>query len=319
MPIARRDLVKRVGRGVTAGWLAGLAGCPGVSSTRTDDGPNTRRDDGRSSYTSWVYDPRAVSETPHCSFFDLDLATVVAYRDAFREPTYAKYRNYVDLLDTASLNVDPEAIDRLLQVYPLASGPARSVALTGDYRPDRLRPGLDRTFAERAPYRGFDVFWNRDDGRVAVGVADGHVLLGYPTDTHAARDVVRALVDAKVGGVDRYVEASDAFETLAERLGSGDDASGVTHPPRTETAASRGVFENAVAKGHRYSFGRTTSRSRYVFVFATRADVDVAAVRSWIDANDAPTDRLFGSYTDVTVSGTGRAVVVDGTVPTEAI
>lgn len=303
--------MKRVGAAVAAGSLPGLAGGAGVS--------NSRRDDGGSPYTAWVYDPRTVSETPHCTFFELDLATVVAHRDAFREPTYAKYRNYVDLLDTASLNVDPGSIDSMLQIYPLASGPAWSVVLTGTYRSDRLRDGLDRTFAQRAPYREFDVFWNRDDGTVAVGVAEGQVLLGYPTETHAARDVVRALIDAKDGGVDRYVEASAEFETLADRLGSGDDVSGVTHPPRTETAASRGVFENAVAKGHRYSFGRTTSRSRYVFVFASRADVDVAAVRSWIDANDAPTDRLFGSYTDVTVSGTGRAVVVDGTVPTEAI
>lgn len=310
MSVSRRSLLKRAWGGATSATLGTLAGCLG--------GSGGDRERGRLPYSSWVYDPEAVDGSPYGSFFALDLAAVNAHEDALRRPTAVKYRNYVDLLDLEFLGVDTAVIDGMLQTYPVTSGPVRSVVLTGEHRPDRIRATLESSSEERTRYREFDLYWDIDGRRVAVGVGDRHVLLGYASETTDGRAVVRTVIEAWNENT-RYAEASADFATLTEVLGQGDDVSGLTHPPRTETTAGRGVFENAVAKGHRYDFGRSTSRSRYVFVFATEADVDLRAVRTWVEANDDADDRLFGAYEDVTVSRVGRTAVVDGIVPTRAI
>lgn len=303
MPPSRRALLWR--GGLAAAALAPLAGCPA----------GRRRDPGRIAYPDWLYAPRTVGRSPHASFSALNLAAVAAHRDALRRSTYVKYQNYVALPDLP-LEVDPGATDGVLRVFPPEGAPVRGVVLAGSYERDRL-DDLRRAFDRRDRHRGVDVYW--DGGGAAVGLGDRRVLVGYPAGRRPGRAVVAALLDARAGAIERYADASAAFATLAAKLGPGDDVSGFTHAPRAEAAPARGVFENAVAKGHRYVFGRPTSRSRYVFVFASAADVDLAAVRAWIDANDDPGDRLFGAYEDVAVSRDGRAAVLDGTVPTARI
>lgn len=331
--VSRRGLLRATGATLLAS--ASIAGCTAPRAGSPAD------------YRRWLPAPARLG-LDHEAFFWLSHRAVDRYAAAFAPATRRKYRGYLPPLALGDLGVDSGHVESHLFVYPGAeSGPAPAappgVVLAGAFDRAALRERLRATYGRHREANGFDLYWNPSDDRggpAAVAFDRRRLLLGRATDGTPARAVVAALLaaervadgttgnatggdatggDAGSDAPARYVDASRPFGRLAAALGAGDDVSGFSHSPTAATAAERGVFAGEVAKGHRYRFGRETTRSRFAFVFRDAASVPLAAVRRWVDATDDPGDRPFGPYESVEVSREGHVALVDGTLPTRAV
>jgi hypothetical protein len=255
-----------------------------------------------------------VGPTPHATFFALDVDAVESHADVLRPRTRERYRGYVRTRSRAVVTVDPTSVTGLLQVFPEPTAVTpQGAVLRGAFDERTLRRRLAGRFDERHETGGVTV--HAGDGRAAA-LVEGHLLLGAPVTDVPGSSVVGALLSARAES-QRYQRRSRSLDRVLGALGDGHDLAGRTHLPTTEDDGESGRFPGEIARGHRYRFRGERTHSRYVFAFDDRTAAGAArsSVRQWI----AATDRLFEPYRAITVRRRGELVVVEGSLPTDAV
>ncbi|WP_248517401.1 twin-arginine translocation signal domain-containing protein [Salinarchaeum laminariae] len=136
-------------------------------------------------------------------------------------------------------------------------------------------------------------------------------LVGTPIDP---RTVAKSIVDTGAGKETRYADDSEAYAELTSTLTAGTFVSGRTFEETEETAEEMGQFEGAVARGSSVTVNGETSDVEWVITFADADDVDTGDVEDWTE--DAE-DETFDDVDDISISTSGRSVVISGTMDTD--
>ncbi|WP_135365365.1 M14 family metallopeptidase [Halosimplex halophilum] len=180
---------------------------------------------------------------------------------------------------------------------------ARSASvLLGEFDRTAVEDGLrEYGFEAGEAYRGFRLFSPADPR--AAAVRDGMlVTVGTVSseDTVDKRPVVEAIVDARTGNADRYVDAVPECRRLLDSVGSAHVLQGRTH-------ATGETFEGGVGEGMGYHVAEDRTRVRAAALF--EGEADRPAMAEWAGNSEA----FLGG--DPTLRADGQAVTATATVP----
>ncbi len=308
-PPTRRDLLLAGGGTAAAGALAGCLGILG------GDGGGDGGDGGGvdpPEYANWFYDPAAIEGQNRYAFTRFELGTLRSNREALGE----------DVVDTLSdilagpvtdVGADAAAVDRAVFLSDSVDAPAPSIH-AGSVDADAVATTLeDRGFSQATEHRGYRIYVGPDGG-VGFGLGSAGVLRTPGTGEEAVQSILEAMVDARTGNGDRYVDANEGLRHLTASVGERLYVTGDPHERYVETStdASDPRFAGEVANGRRVALDGEDAAVAYLVVFDGTDSVDVGAVEEWAQA--AQEDGLFARASDVSTSRDGRVVTVSGTV-----
>lgn len=175
----------------------------------------------------------------------------------------------------------------------------------------------DEAYDEATEREGYTIYVNEDDRR-AFALDDSTVVL---TPTYYEREqepqaALEAVIDAKAGKVDRYVDESDACSKLVDAMGTKSGVIGRTFED-SEDDPQIGQFDGMVARGYTYAFDGATTDREWIVVYENESDVDTDDLEEWVEASS---DREYGAFTDVDdieYSQSGRVGRISGTMDTD--
>jgi hypothetical protein len=334
MPSPRRSFLRRSAVALLAGATAGCLSDgttatdgPGGAGTDTDAATDAATPTATGTASSTPTDTATPTDTPTAT----ETATATPAPDALGNADYAEWLPAPAAFDRDGYGFTSVApSDILARESALGEGATESLH-SGPNVPGidtygettafhQLRPGVlvfeggvdreaaaegfrDQRLSEVATRHGFAVF--AGDGGAAALRDSALVTAPYYTGEGEARPVVEAVVDAKAGATERYVDAVADCERLRTALGSAHLVSG-----RTYAADER--FEGAVAGGIAIEIGERETRVRTPAVFA-QGRVDEAALAEW--AADA--DVFYGQ--EPTTAVDGRVAAASATVPSAEV
>jgi len=285
-------------RSAAVGAVVGTAGC---SSLFGATGGNT------DIFTQWLPAPAAIDTTDHYWFNYYDLETLAAQRE--------------------NLGGEPTVFERTWQPVGLDWDDATAVVtvagvdvVTADVTTsDAVSDLEDAGYDSAGEYKGYAVYRNRDTGTV-FAVTDGTLLVSavdqYATGSADPSGHIEAVVEARTGDVDRYAETSEDMSELVSELGAATLVTGTTMDPPDGVEAKSGRFDNLVAEGRQSAVDGETVEEQWVYLYERPRDVDVAALKAYVRANDNGSSRVgarFETVTDISYSAEGRAGIITGT------
>lgn len=336
----RRDLLRSGARWLAVGVGAATAGCNGLGGdgrgdrttfdvpATTDDGTvpdpttgGTTTDPARAVNFQSLPDPdggppvyRRWLPVPSRLFPDED-----GYRVQVARPTamadlgdavparFARHER-VGKLGLDHFGIGFGNYEWVLRIAPWGS--VRGAVVSGDFDRESVGETLTATGYERAGnHRGADLF-AREDGPRAVALGDGSLAWAAAVDRGSdpgPRAVVRTLVDARRGEIDRYHEVDGEFAEFSRRTGG--PLVGTLHAG--DVAAAYPLWnwdlEGLVGWASTVAFDRERSYLRAVFTFGRDLDREptVEAFRRRVAS-----ERLFGDADAVDVRVTGRSATV---------
>ncbi|WP_459194370.1 hypothetical protein [Halosimplex sp. J119] len=326
MPETRRNALKRGGAAVAV--LSSLGGCLGVGGGGETDGSNGG-DDGSDGSGESGGDTPTPSPTPEGT----PTATPVGTRPETPTAELTKWMPSPSVIDQsgyAFMSMAPQALTEFgdalgsgalttfEQSYPIAAIDTVGDA-TAFHRFARsasvIEADFDRTPVEEdlrslgfstGPARhGFRIF-TADDTRAAAVRDNMLVTVGSfsSRDTSDKKPVVEAIVDARTGNGERYVDAVTDCDRLVDTLGNAHVVQGRTHEAGE-------TFEGAVGEGMGYHVGSEQTRVHAGVVFTENANRD--AVADWAGDSEA----FLGGSPTVRTDGrvvTATALVASGDV-----
>jgi len=321
MQETRRSALKRGGATIAA--LSTLSGClggvigGGTPTEAADDGDGddggggsestptgtptatpvpSRPETPVSTLARWMPDPALLDQTEDSGYALLGMAprALGEFEGALGEGALQQFQGRYPIPGVGTFG-EQRALFRF----------ARSVSvLLGDFDRTAVEDGLRQYgFEAGDAYRGFRLFGTTDPRAAAVRdgmlVTAGSVSSG---DTADKRPVVEAVVDARTGNADRYVDAVPDCRSLLESIGSAHVLQGRTH-------GTGKTFENGLGEGMGYHVGSDRTRVRAAALFA-EGKTDRTAMADWTGNTDA----FLGGEPSVRTDG--RAVAATATVPT---
>ncbi|WP_436907253.1 hypothetical protein [Halosimplex marinum] len=329
MPETRRNALKRGGATIAA--LSALSGClggvlgGGTPTEAPDDGSSD--DDGGggdggdggdedestptgtptvtpaparpetpvATLTRWMPDPSLLDQTGDSGYAFLGMAPTALgeFEGALGSGTLAQLDERYPIPGVGRLG-DQRALFRF----------ARSVSvLIGEFDRTAVEDGLRQYgFEAGEAHRGFRLF-SPGDPRAAA-VRDGMLVTAGAVsseDTADKKPVVEAVVDARTGNADRYVDAVPECRRLLDSIGSAHILEGRTH-------GTGETFERGLGEGMGYHVAEDRTRVRAAALFEGSANR--SAMAEWAGETDA----LLGG--EVTLRTDGSAVTATATVPT---
>jgi hypothetical protein len=293
----RRGVLRKGAVALGAATVAGSAGC----ADSVGDGGGGDGGGGGAGYTRWLPEPGIVEFGDHYGFNATDYSALAEDEDEFSDsanlssvesrwrPLNIGYEDVTMLLGFGSTQVVEAEFERADAVD----------ALTGS----------EFQIEEDGEYEGFQIL--RIMGATAFGVGDDAVVTGVD------RDTVETVIDTNNGDETRYVDESEAFGELTDRLGAGDVVAGSTTAPvsAAESDPTNGRFESQVGRGRQITVDGGTADARWVVVFEAESDVDVDSVDQWVEASQ----NQFGSWSDIAVDANGRSAVIEATADTSSV
>ncbi|QLH81459.1 hypothetical protein [Halosimplex pelagicum] len=327
MQETRRSVLKRGGATIAA--LSALSGClggitgGGTPTDAPDDGSESESgggdgDDGASEstptgtptatpaptrsetpvagLTRWMPDPALLDQTGESGYAFLGVApkSLGEFEGALGSGALGQFQGRYPIPGVGTFG-EQRALFRF----------ARSVSvLLGDFDRTAVEDGLRQYgFEAGETYRGFR-FFSPGDPRAAA-VRDGMLVTAGAVsseDTTDKRPVVEAVVDARTGNADRYVDAVPDCRRLLESIGSA-------HLLESRTHGTGETFEQGLGEGTGYHVAEDETRVRAAALF-TEGSTNRSAMADW--AGD--TDAFLGG--EPTLRTDGRAVTATATVPT---
>ena len=136
---------------------------------------------------------------------------------------------------------------------------------------------------------------------IGYAVDDGWLLAGFDP-------IVRAIVKARRGDVDRHVEDDPAVGKTVDALSDSTFYSVTKHDPRETTDVEKGQLKGQITEGIGYTLGETPSVNA-VLVFEDGGSVGKETVFEWADAR-------LPTVSEPTVSTDGNAITITGDVDT---
>lgn len=319
----RRNALKRGGATIAA--LSGLSGCLGIGGgtpteapadggAENDDGGDggggestptgtptvtpapTRSETPIATLRRWMPDPALLDQTGETGYAFLGMAPAAMgeFEAALGDGALTQFQGRYPISGVGRFG-EQRALFRF----------ARSVSvLLGEFDRTAVEDGLRQYgFEAEETYRGFRLFSPADPR--AAAVRDGMLVTAGSVsseDTADKQPVVEAVVDARTGNADRYVDAVPDCRQLFDAVGSAHVIQGRTH-------AAGETFEGGVGEGMGYHVGEAETRVRAAALFA-EGSADRSAMADW--AGDA--EAFLGG--EPTLRTEGRAVTATATVPT---
>ncbi|ELZ27661.1 hypothetical protein C475_07065 [Halosimplex carlsbadense 2-9-1] len=321
----RRDTLKRGGATIAA--LSALSGCLGIGGGGTpteapdesEDGSDGNGGDGGDgeptptetptatpaptrpetpvgTLTRWMPDPALLDQTGDSGYAFLGVAprALGEFEGALGEGALGQFQGQYPIPGVGTFG-EQRALFRF----------ARSASvLLGDFDRTAVEDGLRQYgFEAGDAYRGFR-FFSPPDARAAA-VRDGMlVTVGAVSsgDTTDKRPAVEAIVDARTGNADRYVDAVPDSRRLLDAIGSAHVLEGRTH-------GTGETFEQGLGEGTGYHVAEGETRVRAAALF-TEGATNRSGMADWVDGADA----FLGG--EPTLRTDDRAVIATATVPT---
>ncbi len=279
--------------------VAGLAGCSAVTDAIPFVG---------GSYTDWVFEPGAVGDDDHQIVSFTDYRTIVDNEDAFDSDYYDEsFESNEDSFPLETVDLDVEDVQSRVTIGGFGG------RIAAEYEREAVATELeDEDYDDDTEYEGYTVYLGPNERR-AVGIDGSNVLYSRTTFTSDADpvEIVEALIDAKNGEEDRYVDESEGFKGVSDELGSPTFAFLRTQDPPEETNAENGRFEENVAGGFGATVNGETTNLGTVLVFDSEDDVDMDGVEEYADTEQ------FDEWDDLSTTQAGTAVLIEGQVDTD--
>lgn len=290
----RRAMLRRAAATAGAGALLGTAGCSSLSGLFGDDGVQ---------YTEWMPAPGQDGAGGRFDFAYYDLTALAS--------------------EASTLGGEPDVFEETWAPLSLVWEDATAVVTVGLV--DVVTASFDRFtaastlegegYTEVGTHRGYTIY--ETEGR-AFGLTDGTIVVSGDSQFDGAgepADRIRAVVDAKTGGTDRYYEESEGLQALVDELGAATLVTGTLPDEATATNES-GRFENLRAEGSATTLSGGTASEKWVFVYERPRDVDIGALRAYVEANDNTTggsSAPFDSVEELSYEQRGKKGVITGT------
>jgi hypothetical protein len=254
-----------------------------------------------SSVYGYIPAPSVVTETDHMDVF-VTAARAIATDDGLDEQlTEVLLRSATSFSERTG--VDVASIDDAFQ-FDVGQG------YVGDFSASDVGDALTSgSFSADGTYGGFDLYTDQD---ATFAVDDGVALTAQGGYDRSATDVVRAMVDAASGDVERYVEASEDFGRATEAVADLDYVNVRSQNEVRRGAPSSGEFEGQVASATGFDFEGDTTFYTAAFVFASESSADPDAVRTYTESSG-----FLAEMNQLSVSREGRAVLVEGRMATD--
>ncbi|MDS0260140.1 hypothetical protein NDI56_12115 [Haloarcula sp. S1CR25-12] len=297
-PLPRRTLLRR---GLAAAGAAAAGTTAGCSSLFSGGGDDT------GAFTQWLPKPGAIGAAEHYWFDYYDLERLASQRE--------------------TLGGEPTVFERTWRPVGLDWADATSAVavdsadvVTADFtRSDAVSDLEDAGYSQGDEYEGSTLYHDAD-GRTVFGVTDGTLVVSrvdrYASDPVDPASRVRAVLDAQTGDVTRYAEASEDMQTLVDELGTATFVSGATRDDASGVEAESGRYEGLVAEGSTSTFDGGTVAEKWVYVYDSPQDVDIDALRAYVEANDDGTggsSAPFATVGDIAYEKKGRKGIITGT------
>lgn len=196
----------------------------------------------------------------------------------------------------ALVGVDSESVESLFKLGYFGT------VLTGEFEPDAVASAVaDLGWVSLAPNGEFERYRSPDAG-AALGVTPEAVVIS-PGVAGTEQPFLDPVLEARGGGVDRYLTSDRTLRSLADALGNGDvivARDDVVEPP----------IDNVRATGIAWRFTDDVAKTTVGLAFYTDDDVDMAAVESLTDSD------AFANYRKVSIGQRGRVAIVTARVDT---
>ncbi|QLH77029.1 hypothetical protein HZS55_06850 [Halosimplex rubrum] len=327
MQETRRSVLKRGGATIAA--LSALSGCLGIGGggtpteapDRDGGGGDDESDDGGgdasestptgtptatptaarpetpvSTLTRWMPDPSLLDQTEESGYAFLGMAprALGEFEGALGSGALQQFQGRYPIPGVGTFG-EQRALFRFARTASV---------LLGDFDRTVVEDGLRQYgFEAGEASRGFR-FFSPGDPRAAA-VRDGMLVTAGAVsseDTTDKKPVVEAIVDARTGNADRYVDAAPDCRRLLGSIGSAHVLEGRTH-------GTGETFERGLGEGTGYHVAEGETRVRAAALF-TEGNADRSAMADWTGSADA----FLGG--EPTLRTDGRAVTATATVPT---
>ena len=291
-----RTMERREALGALAAVAAaGLAGCSTSPPTTNEQ---------RSDYSDWLHEPGTVEDVAHYPFASFDVSTFAEHESAVDADVYGEVESFVDYhVGPAGAGVD--------DVEWIVEGSAAGVAACSRSKDELAGTLEDNGYLEEATYEEYTIYVpDQETPTSSVAVADDSVV--SPGNVEQPVEAARTVIDTGAGEGTRYAEASDPMGDLLDALSGAAMAYGQTREPVEDPRPEDGVFGGMVADGSALAIDGDTADGEWAFVHSDADEVDLDAVRSWVDGQS---DGPVAAFDDVSVSKSGRTATVTGTAP----
>lgn len=313
--------------GVISVASVGLAGCLGGSEDAGDTEPDENGPDENTSdeneagfnaafdafdgdYESvakWLPAPSVLDTDPYI-VASIEPAEMLGMDDYLEADALAPVTALLEELGIGMLEL--RDVDRLVVarfVDPHAAGTANAVVLERGIDSAPIGSTLEDAGGEHAGREdGYDYY---DTDSATYGVVDGVLIAGL--GSIETRSIVEAVVAAEMGTARRYVDESNGFERVVERLPAGHMASVGAADPDSVPRDEDGIFETAVADGDVVQIRGEDTLSGHVIVLEDGTDVDVGDVETLIEESDG-----LQELEDLAYGVDDATVWIRGTEPT---
>ncbi|MEF8774406.1 MAG: hypothetical protein V5A37_06780, partial [Halobacteriales archaeon] len=208
----RRELLRRAGAAAGVAAVASTAGCSAMPCIAGFGGCG-------GAYSQWLPEPGTVGSGDHYRFTHWNLSSVEQHEDEFRDDF--GFDGTEDQWAPADIDWEDVSMALWFNGVILVESGFNQDDIVSDFEDD----GWD----DETTHESYEVMLSPNEA-AAVGVGGGTLVgagLAYSSFQDPV-DVVEDLVDTKTGSEDRYVDDSDDFATLTDKLGSGDFVSGGT-------------------------------------------------------------------------------------------
>ncbi|MFB6142163.1 MAG: hypothetical protein ABEJ30_02335 [Halorientalis sp.] len=289
---------RRVLQGGTVASAMALAGCSSVT--------NLLGGGGGGAYTQWLYAPGTISNDDHYQFQLLRPQKFEAHEDNLG----SFYENIQGQSEIAAVELDFAQMKTLVSADPGA-------AITHQKSADDITGSLeDNGFDQDDEHEGYDIYVGSDEQQ-AFGVS-GSKLVGATPGIFNDVDpvnVVEAVIDAKVGKGERYVDENDDFDTLTDQIGGSTAyAFGGTHEQYDSGAPKDGKFEGSVATSLGISFDHDGATIKTYIVFEEQGAIDKETIRDVVED-----DQYYEDVDGSSVSFSGRVAILTGRASYETL
>lgn len=287
-------------------------GTPGEPDTDDDTSPDgTPAADSLPLWARWAYERGTFGNEYRHSISSTGVAD------------FQRNEGYVpdDVFDPLTLGWPDElpGIDRLSIGRKLRIRPETRL-LTGSFTADEIIQSIRKRkgtgpIARAGEYRGYRLF-DRTESRVYYAVRDGEIV---EFGSSAGRSGLEALLDIGTGHGQRVVRTNPHFARVARAIGAPGTFFGlmIWQRPFEESEFEMGRFVGLRGRAESISITGERTRGREAFLFETQSDVDVAAVRDWLEHARKPDTRGWPTnFEEVSIERADRVVIVTGRIPT---
>jgi len=269
----------------------GLVGASGCLQGDNGESTPTEETNGEGAYEQWLVAPGEVAFGEDILFTSLQL-------DQIRS-----HGSNLSRIDTSAFERSGGIVPVDEVEYFHSHGSLQ--ALTGTFEAEPIESQAGGQFETTAEYGDYTTFITEGSG--AIAVKDGVLLKSLLYTGADVRQNLHDFIDTAQGTTPRLQEVDQGVGTLLDHLGNGTAI-------RIDTSGIGFLIDGATVAGSSLTLGSEDSAMKAVVVFESEQNVDTERVATHVVQTS-----FFEHREQVSTSADGRAVTVQGSVPTQEL